>query len=38
MSDTPETTEVTTEVAKEVVEDQGPKFTDLGLPDTLLRV
>ena len=34
MSDTPETTEVQTEVA----EDQGPMFTDLGLPDNLLRV
>lgn len=43
MSDTPETTEVTTEVetkitAEATVEDQGPAFTDLGLPDTLLRV
>ena len=44
MSDTPKTTEVATEVETqaqapvEAVEDQGPKFTDLGLPDTLLRV
>ena len=34
MSDTPETTEVTTEV----VEDQGPSFADLGLPSTVQRV
>ncbi len=34
MSDTPETTEVATEV----VEDQGPSFADLGLPSTVQRV
>ena len=34
MSDTPKTTETATEVA----EEQGPLFSDLGLPENLLRV